>query len=211
MSKIEITGDDVIMFYGNKAGYIKNNTAFVDLMFQRKEMIDFLKSNSSLDVEWKDGVFDALINNTPADAISLKKCRIYQLKPDADPRIKFISLNDLIMKGFGKPKQENYRVVFDGEVKTNRLEDIYDKFNMDIPDNFEGHSMSMSDIIELYDADGSTFHYVDSFGFKEVEMRMQQSQTEETGFSQHEETQEHEQEQEQEQEQDSNIIMKFTM
>ena len=42
-------------------------------------------------------------------------------------------------------------------------------------------------------------------------MRMQQSQTEETGFSQHEETQEHEQEQEQEQEQDSNIIMKFTM
>ncbi|OQB13467.1 MAG: hypothetical protein BWY15_01764 [Firmicutes bacterium ADurb.Bin193] len=202
MSKIEITSDDVIMFYGNKAGYIKNNTAFVDLMFQRKEMLDFLKSNSSLDVEWKDGVFDALINNTPADAISLKKCRIYQLKPDADPRIKFISLNDLIMKGFGKPKQENYRVVFDGEVKTNRLEDIYDKFNIDIPDDFEGHSMSMSDIIELYDDNGSAFHYVDSFGFKEVEMRMQQSQTEEAGLSQHEE---------QQQEQDCNIIMKFTM
>ena len=42
-------------------------------------------------------------------------------------------------------------------------------------------------------------------------MRMQQSQTEEIGFGQHDKVPEQQQEPEQAQEQDSNIIMKFTM
>ena len=39
-----------------------------------------------------------------------------------------------------------------------------DIFNMMIPDGFKGHSLSVSDIIQIDDR----YFYVDSFGFKEV-------------------------------------------
>jgi hypothetical protein len=77
---------------------------------------------------------------------------------------------------------ENYRVVYDVQLETNELDGIYEKFNLNHPAGFQGHSLSMSDIIELYDQDGSTFHYVDRFGFKEIDFRppgqeQQQGQT----------------------------------
>ena len=49
-------------------------------------------------------------------------------------------------------------------------------FNTEWPDGYTGHSLSMSDILELYDEYGSTFHYVDRIGFQQVEFG-QQSQT----------------------------------
>lgn len=43
-------------------------------------------------------------------------------------------------------------------------DDIFYIFNMMIPDGFKGHSLSVSDIIQIDDR----YFYVDSFGFKEV-------------------------------------------
>ena len=45
------------------------------------------------------------------------------------------------------------------------LESIFVMFNMDRPDDFKGHSLSVSDLIEL--EDGSVF-YVERFGFEKV-------------------------------------------
>lgn len=57
-----------------------------------------------------------------------------------------------------------------GPVKTNDLEELYELFNIQHPEDYTGHSLSMSDILELYDDSGSTFHYVDWVGFREVEL-----------------------------------------
>lgn len=47
-------------------------------------------------------------------------------------------------------------------------EQLYAKFNMDIPPDFEGHSLSIGDVIGL-NVDGNiSYHFVDRFGFKEV-------------------------------------------
>ena len=62
----------------------------------------------------------------------------------------------------------DYEAVYDGEVQNNDLESIYAKFNAEHPKGFTGHSLSMSDVVELYDDAGSEFHYVDRFGFKEI-------------------------------------------
>ena len=74
-----------------------------------------------------------------------------------------------MLKVSGEPSKNNYDVVFDGELETNDLESIYTKFNMDHPSDFKGHSLSISDVVELYDDNSSEFHYVDQFGFKEIE------------------------------------------
>ena len=48
------------------------------------------------------------------------------------------------------------------------LEDLYIKFNVDHPEDFKGHSLSVSDIVALKQQGIVSFHYVDSIGFKEL-------------------------------------------
>ncbi|OPY55757.1 MAG: hypothetical protein A4E55_02491 [Pelotomaculum sp. PtaU1.Bin035] len=169
MSGVSIKNQRVL-FYGNTAGYIENGRAIVDPMFQCEELKDYLTEKEGLEIQWTNGVFDRLAGGSPdpeGGAPRLKNCRIHQLRPDVDVMMKFISYDELLER-FGEVNPENYQVVYDGELETNDLEAIYEKFNLDHPPGYQGHSLSMSDVIELYDQNGSSFHYVDRFGFKEV-------------------------------------------
>lgn len=64
----------------------------------------------------------------------------------------------------------DYELVYEGEIKDNNnysevLENLFTKFNINRPEDFKGHSMSMSDIVVL---NGQKF-YCDSIGFKRVD------------------------------------------
>lgn len=169
MSGISIKNDR-ILFYGNTAGYIENGKAVVDPLFQNEELKDYLTEKQGMEILWTNGVFDRMSTGSRADdepAPILKSIRIHQLKPDADIMIKFIGYDELTEK-YGEPNPENYQVVYDGQIDTNNLEAIYTKFNLNHPPGYKGHSLSMSDVIELYDSAGSSFHYVDQFGFQEI-------------------------------------------
>jgi|GEM_PF-351431 len=48
------------------------------------------------------------------------------------------------------------------------LESIYRRFNMNRPDDFRGHSLSVSDVIVVENGLGPKAYYVDSFGFTEL-------------------------------------------
>lgn len=48
------------------------------------------------------------------------------------------------------------------------LEKLYEKFNLRIPEDFRGHSLSVSDVVEL-NLDGERiFYFVDSIGFQKL-------------------------------------------
>lgn len=162
--------NNLILYYGNTAGYIEKDKAIVDPMFKNDELRSYLTEKKGLELEWRNGIFARLAEgklDREGNLRVLKKCRIYQLKPDVDVLIKFIGYDEL-MEHFGKPDPDNYRVVYEGEVETNNLEELFAKFNLDLPIGYNGHSLSMSDVVELYDDSGSSFHYVDRFGFKEI-------------------------------------------
>ena len=55
----------------------------------------------------------------------------------------------------------------ESEVTLDILESIYSKFNLSRPEGFEGHSLSVSDIIKL---DGVCW-YVEPYGFSRIELR----------------------------------------
>ena len=71
-------------------------------------------------------------------------------------------------------KVEDYQVVYEGQIEpedptrevhvTNYLEDLFYKFNMEHPEDFSGHSLSVSDLVEL---DGKLY-YCDSAGWQEI-------------------------------------------
>ncbi len=166
MKSINISKEGIVEYYGNRAGYIKDNAAIMDEMFRREGIEQHLKNENIMNVIWKDGVYDKLIRGETEDLTVLKNCRIHQLKPDVDIRMKFISYAELQNRGFGKPDMSNYRIVFDGSLGTNDLEEIYGLLSREeCPEDYSGYPLSQSDVIELYDEDGSEFYYVDSYGF----------------------------------------------
>lgn len=64
---------------------------------------------------------------------------------------------------------DNIPLMFANYSYLQKMEDLYVKFNIDHPDDFRGHSMSVSDIVALKVVGEVSFHYVDSVGFQKLE------------------------------------------
>ena len=54
------------------------------------------------------------------------------------------------------------------------LDNILERFNIDRPEDFRGHSLSVSDVIVINRGAKITAYYVDSFGFQELPEFVQQ-------------------------------------
>ena len=98
---------------------------------------------------------------------------IYQLKrDDATTDIRFMNSDYLKSKGV-EPQYENYELIYTGALtkdgsQMDKLEDLYRVFNIEHPQDFTGHSLSISDIVALKQAGVVSYHYVDSIGYKEL-------------------------------------------
>lgn len=100
------------------------------------------------------------------------KINIYQINRNRDPQqLKFMGL-DTVRKMLHSAELDcaAYDRVYSGDVKCRNLEDVFVLFQSDRPDNFQGHSLSVSDVVEVEDAASITpgFYFCDSIGFKEV-------------------------------------------
>lgn len=94
---------------------------------------------------------------------------IYQLKDREEMRdYRFEPLDRLEQHGL-TVNQEHYNLVYASSLTgADSLESLYQKFNLDRPADFKGHSMSVSDIVVLHQNGEDTAHYCDSFGFSQV-------------------------------------------
>ena len=94
--------------------------------------------------------------------------RIYQLKEDARDYL-FLSHYEAKERGL-EINEKNYELVYIAENTLNYdPEEIFEDFNIDRPDDFCGHSLSVSDVIAYKHKDGSTeAYFVDSCGFIEL-------------------------------------------
>ena len=99
---------------------------------------------------------------------------IYQLKhDDSTADFRFMGSEWLEKKGI-EPQRENYELVYTGDLgyytgnQLEKLESIYQTFNISRPEDFTGHSLSKSDIVALKQDRVVSCHYVDSIGYKEL-------------------------------------------
>lgn len=99
------------------------------------------------------------------------RINIYQLDSDKDEnRVKFCDYASTQKNGGVNPK--NYQCVFHGDVDGD-LEVVYSLFNLsDRPGTFQGHSLSVSDVVEVVgeNEEGITpgSYFVDSIGFQNI-------------------------------------------
>ena len=109
---------------------------------------------------------------------SSDKYGIYQLKHNPElNHLRFEGTESLKRMGITKDnfdaiKPGNYELIYVGElselqeqIEGETLEAIYEKFNIDHPEDYRGHSLSVSDIVVLHQNGENSAHFVDSFGF----------------------------------------------
>ena len=107
----------------------------------------------------------AFLDN-PADSFI-----IYQLRDnDNTAQLRFMNAEYLEKKGLSIEKG-NYASVYAGNLDhrgdtQDRLDELYETFNIRRPEDFRGHSLSVSDIVALKQNGVVSCHYVDSRGFK---------------------------------------------
>ena len=106
------------------------------------------------------------------------KYGIYQLKDDPGLRdFHFAGTAELLKRGilsddFGEIQPGNYNLVYAGELsdihgqsQREKLNAVFEKFNIDHPADYKGHSLSVSDVVVLHENGVNSAHFVDSFGF----------------------------------------------
>lgn len=105
---------------------------------------------------------------------SVQKFRVYQLdiKGIETHSFAFRGIEFLCKAGYQHPPADSYQLVYDGELIHPRgwteeavLARIYEHCNDYLPEGYQGHSLSMSDVVELYDGDDRDFFYCDEDGF----------------------------------------------
>ncbi|CUU82697.1 Domain of uncharacterised function (DUF955) [Campylobacter hyointestinalis subsp. hyointestinalis] len=93
---------------------------------------------------------------------------IYQLNDNAARDYHFRPLEELQGKGLAV-NMGNYDKVYDAALTPDMsLGRIFEKFNFDRPEDFKGHSLSVSDVVVLHQNGTDTAYYVDSSTFVDV-------------------------------------------
>lgn len=91
-------------------------------------------------------------------------------------QIKDIESTDYAFRGYDPKKFKysdyecRYEGEFDAEVKTltEICDIIFHVFNMRRPEDFKGHSLSVSDVIEITTDITTSFYYCDPFGWQRI-------------------------------------------
>ncbi len=127
--------------------------------------------------EQREADFDACPENCFA---------VYQVKndPAISRNLAFMSLAYMENKGY-PVSRENYDLVYTAAMPEPLTpEDLFQKCNADVPADFSGHSLSVSDVVAIKRDGHVSYYYCDSIGFKGLpDFRQPESHTEKTAPS----------------------------
>lgn len=153
---------------GIPIGYFEGDTAVMDSDFWAGETAHSL-AHRGTKMRFEPGLAKRLQEEGEKKPLH-RRVRVHQIKPQAAPEKKFICYA-LLCQRFGGVCPEDYQVVFDDRLATDDLNRLYELFNAAVlPKSYTGHRLSVSDVVELYDRNGSEFWYLDEEGFVPVTM-----------------------------------------
>lgn len=93
---------------------------------------------------------------------------IYQLKKSEERTYQFMGMREASHFGF-EIHGEDYELIYSDRLgMEDTLNSLYEKFNINHPQDFTGHSLSVSDVVVMRKNGESKAYYVDSFGFTEL-------------------------------------------
>lgn len=94
------------------------------------------------------------------------RIKVYQIDEKLDKHNKLYRSYDSTLKSLGGVDPGIYKTVYDGNVDADNLEVVFELCNIEPPVGYNGHSMSVSDVIEL---ENSKCYFCNSVGFRQLE------------------------------------------
>jgi len=112
---------------------------------------------------------DAVVKEQKLLSGSEKQFGIYQITArDQEHDYRFMNL-DFVKRHGMEVNRADYELVYTAPLtEKDTLEAIYERFNIQRPADFTGHSLSVSDVVVLNDGKSIKACYVDSIGFAEL-------------------------------------------
>jgi hypothetical protein len=166
--RVSLDGSQRILLLGRPVGYIHKAAAVVDDACHLLEVNRFLLPRCR-SVRYERGVAKKLEQDEAmSKAHLIRRARVYQLKPEVAPEMRFIGYEQLMAR-HGGVDAGNYAVAFDGDVGSADPETVYRMLRDDPPPGYRGHALARSDVLELYNPKGSSFFYIDTFALKAVD------------------------------------------
>ena len=112
---------------------------------------------------------DAVVKEQKLLSGSEKQFGIYQITArDPEHDYRFMNL-DFVKRHGMEVNCADYELVYTAPLTENdTLDGIYERFNIQRPADFTGHSLSVSDVVVLNDGKSLKAYYVDSIGFAEL-------------------------------------------
>ncbi len=170
MQKQEIR-HNLIVWSGNHVGFISSKKATVDVMFKNQEITHWLETKG-YQVVWKEGIYLRLVDSAQQlgseNARGIKSVRIWRMNKESPLEARFQFLKDL-RELYGEPVMENYECIFQEDMGTENLETIFAHLSGDEATADFGYPLSISDVIELFDEEESTFYYIDRYQFEPID------------------------------------------
>lgn len=103
-----------------------------------------------------------------------RRFAIYQMDSGDEHTYQFMGIESAKSLGYTIDGKD-YRMVYAAPwMPTITLDNIFERFNIDRPEDFRGHSLSVSDVIVINRTAETKAYYVDSFGFEELPEFVQQ-------------------------------------
>ena len=112
---------------------------------------------------------DTLVKEQKLLSSGEKQFGIYQITArDPEHDYRFMNL-DFVKRHGMEVNRADYELVYTAPLtEKDTLEAIYERFNIQRPADFTGHSLSVSDVVVLNDGSTVKAYYVDSIGFAEL-------------------------------------------
>lgn len=102
---------------------------------------------------------------------------IYQINEDTKGKgYRFMGM-DYVLSHSMRIDASDYNYIYsDRLTEGDTLDRLYERFNIDHPEDYTGHSLSVSDVIVLQEEQRMKAYYVDSFGYRELPDFLRQRQ-----------------------------------
>ena len=167
-AKVSIDDRQRILLLGRPIGFIQKGAATVDDACHLLEVNRFLLPRCK-SIRFTAGVAKKLEQDeVMCKAHLIRRARVYQLKPEVNPEMRFVGYEQLMAR-HGGVDPGNYAVVFDGDVGSDDPETVYRLLRDSPPEGYKGHALARSDVLELYNPKESRCFYIDTFALKPVD------------------------------------------
>ena len=147
------------------AGQILELPDDVWLRMPREQMADYVKIRNEMDLH------DEMVSleETKLLYIPENQFGIYQIDPNGYGREYMFRSHDSLKEQEMEIRRKDYRLEYVAPLtEEDTLDTIYERFNLNQPEDFEGHSLSVSDVVVLNTDGEIKAYFVDRFGFTDV-------------------------------------------